>query len=152
MKKIETCWHYLLYEALVQRKFKHTQQELAEKLHYSSSTIHHALRVPAQIGAVRKASKFFVVEDVEKLLYYWASLRNLERDILYKTLVHAPIREMEGLVPPSCIFACYTAAKTMLGEAPADYSKVYFYAQRETLEEVKNRFPPFEKKKNIPPN
>jgi len=141
MKKIETIWHYLLFEALENKKYRHTQQELAKLFGYSLSTVNYALNEPAQIGAVRKESKFFVLENFNKLLYFWASQRALSKDILYQTYLAEPVREIEGLLPPNSIYACYSAARKILGEAAADYSKVYFYFDEKNLAAVKRRFP-----------
>ena len=141
MKKIETIWHELLYSALQDRRYKHTQQELANKFNYSLSTVHHALKVPSQIGALRKESKFFVLQDFNKLLYYWASFRNLKKDILYKTYYDGAVTQIEGFAPAKAIYACYSAARKQLGEPPADYDKAYFYIDSKKLGEFKQRFP-----------
>ncbi|EKD99369.1 MAG: hypothetical protein ACD_22C00282G0001 [uncultured bacterium] len=141
MLKIETIWHHLLFEALNNQKYKFTQKELANEFFYSLSTINHSLKIPSQIGAIRKESKFFVLENFTKLLYMWASLRNLDSDIIYQTYVDMPINEIESLVPPQAIYACYSAARKILVEPPADYSKVYFYLDDSYLEGAKNRFP-----------
>lgn len=140
MKKIETIWHHLLFEALDTKRFKHTQQELANSFGYSLSTVNHALRIPTEMGAIRKTSKFFILEDYRKLLYYWASVRSLEKDVIYKTYVDEPVREIESLVLPEAVFAGYTAATFILEEAPADYTKVYFYFNPHQLEKVTQRF------------
>ena len=140
MKKIETIWHHLLHEALIHHTYRHTQQELAGRFQYSLSTIHHAIKTPVEIGAIRKASKFFVLADFKKLLYYWASLRSLQRDIVYKSLMEKPVLEVEGLAVPRTVFACYSAARHHLGEAPADYAKVYWYAAPEDLRKTQERF------------
>lgn len=141
MKKIETIWHYLLLRALTEGVFRHTQQDLAHRFGISLSTVHHALAIPAAIGAVRKESKFFVLDDTLKLLYYWASVRNLKRRIIYQTHVNARIQDIEGLALPTSIFGGYSAGKMHLGEAPADYAAVYFYDERENLKQIKERFP-----------
>lgn len=140
MKKIETIWHHILNSALEDR-YRHTQQELAFHFSYSLSTIHHALNIPTQIGAIRKTSKFFILEDFNKLLFFWASMRNLEKDIVYKTFLDSPMYEIEGMMPAGCIYAGYSAGKKILSEAPADYSKVYFYADKNIIQEAQNRFP-----------
>lgn len=141
MRKIETIWHHLLYVALEKKQFKHTQQELARRFGYSLSTVNHALSVPSQIGAIRKESKFFVLEDFKKLLYYWASVRGLEKQILYRTQSDLTVFGREGLVPAESIYAGYSAAGKLLGEPAADYDKVYFYLAEKNLEEAKRRFP-----------
>ncbi len=141
MKKIETIWHHILFEAINHRVFRHTQQDLARQFDYSLSTIHHSLIKPTKIGAIRKESKFFILEDSIKLLYYWASIRNVHKSILYQTRMDVPIREREGLLLPSSIYACYSAASKHLTEPPADYTQLYFYESSEHLKEVEQRFP-----------
>lgn len=141
MKKIETIWHEILNEALHKGNFKRTQQAIAAKLGCSLSTVNHALNIPTQIGAIRKESKFFVLEDFKKLLYYWASVRNLARNIVYATRVDLPVLEIEGRALPDSIYACYSAAHHLLGEPPADYAAVYFYVQPENLAQFQERFP-----------
>jgi hypothetical protein len=147
MKKIETIWHDLLFRALEKGEFRHTQKSLSEDYGYSLSTINLAVKSLAGIGGVEISGKFFVIKDIKKILYFWATHRNLEKDIIYKTWVNEPISEIEGLIPDGAILACYTAAKEMLKEPPADYSKVYFYFDEKNLETVKNRFP-FKKSEN----
>lgn len=152
MKKIETIWHHLLYSALTEANFKFTQQDLAKSFGYSLSTIHHALIIPSQIGAIRKESKYFVLQDFQKLLYYWASVRNLAKDILYSTYYDGSVAQLETLMPPFAIYAAYSSAKKLLGEAPADYSKVYVYVNPQDLEQFKTRFNPVDKKAKTKPN
>lgn len=141
MRKIETIWHYLLFSALEAKKYRYTQQEIAQKFAYSLSTVNFALKAPAEIGAIRKETKFFVLADFKKLLYFWASQRNLSRDIIYRTYSPAAITEIEGLIPAGAIYACYSAARRILGEPPADYSAVHCYADEKILPEFKKRFP-----------
>lgn len=141
MKKIETIWHHILFEALTTKECRHTQKEVAAKLHCSISTVHHALRIPESIGAIRKGGKFFVLQDVKKLLYYWASMRVLSRDIFYETSSNLPVRAIEGNALPGSTFACFSAATHYLKEPPADYDKVYFYIQSKDLSAFEKRFP-----------
>ncbi|MBI2029169.1 winged helix-turn-helix domain-containing protein [Candidatus Gottesmanbacteria bacterium] len=141
MMKIETIYHYLLYSALQEKRFSFTQQELAKSFDYSLSTISHALKIPEELGAIKKTSKFFVLQDFKKLLYYWATVRRFKKDIIYQTYIDAPVVEIEGLVPAGTIYACYSAGRRILEDAPADYAKVYFYFDKEKVEIVKNRFP-----------
>lgn len=142
MRKIETIWHRLLYDAVENKQFKHTQQEIAEYFGYSLSTVNYALKDPAAMGAVRKTGKFFVLEDFNKLLYYWASRRKLKKDVLYQTYVDAPIKEIEGLAPAKVIYGGYSAGAKILGEPPADYAQVHLYASVDQLEVLKGRYPP----------
>ncbi|MFH1947000.1 MAG: hypothetical protein ABIJ23_02490 [Candidatus Magasanikbacteria bacterium] len=149
MKKIETIWHHILYNSLEKKQYKYTQQGLAKEFGYSLSTVHHALKIPASLGAIRKTSKFFVLENFEKLLFYWASVRNLAKDIIYSTFLELPMIQLEGFVPADSIYAGYSAAKKILGEAPADYSKIYFYYPQNKLDYLQKRLPPASKQANV---
>lgn len=149
MKKIETIWHHILLSALSDKRFRHTQQEISQLFGYSLSTVNYALRTVSDIGAIRKESKFFVLENFQKLLYFWASMRNLSKDIVYKGCYPGSMAEIEGLVPDGAIYAAYSAAKKILKEAPADYSAVYCYADREVQKEFCLRFPRLKDKQNI---
>jgi hypothetical protein len=141
MRKIETIWHHLLFEAVENSTFRHTQKHLAEEFGYSVSTVHHSLRIPTAMGAVRKEGKFFVVQDARKLLQYAATMRALKNDVLYTTCSGEPVRELEGLVLPQSIVAGYSAARHHLTEPPADYSVMHCYIAEEMLSALKERFP-----------
>ena len=140
MKKIETIWHHILQNAVSERAFKHTQKAIAEKFGYSVSTVHHALRIPSEIGAVRKSGKFFVLQDFTKLLYYWASVRSLKRDTLIVLQCDESMRELEGRALPNSIFGGYAAATHHLVEPPADYSKTIFYIKEKEISNFEHRF------------
>lgn len=139
MKKIETIWHHLLWEALEHKQFRHTQKELAHEFGYSLSTVHHAVVSVARVGAVRIGTKSFVVENVKKLLYYWASVRNLVNNVRYSTYYDCPVLKAQSELPAGGLYGGYTAARHLLGHAPADYDKLYYYC--EDVDDFKKRFP-----------
>lgn len=146
MKKIEIIWRELLFQAIEKKNLsvseasrQFTQKEIAKKFGFSTSTVFQALKIPRLMGAVRVTGRFFVLEDSEKLLYHWASVRNLKKDIIFAGRVDLPILEIEGRMPPDVTFGGFSAAREILGgKTPADYDKVYIYA--EDAESVKNRF------------
>ena len=105
------------------------KRSLAEKFGFSTSTVNHAFQNPPQYGAIRIESKFFVLTDFRKLLYYWASVRNLEKDIIYKTHYDASVQEIEGLVPFRSHFCLLHAGRIILKDVPLEYAKVYTYLQ-----------------------
>lgn len=141
MKKIETIWHYLLHQAIEKNNFRHTQVGLAKDFSYSTSTVNLALTKPTSIGALRKSGKFFVVTDPKKLLYLWATHRNLNKDLIYSTTSTLPIKELEGLAPPTALYGGYSAAKEILGEPAADYNTLYLYLDKVKLADLKLRYP-----------
>ncbi len=138
MKKIEIIWRELLNSVLESNVRRFEQKTLAQKFGFSTSTVFQALKVPRQMGAVKVTGRYFILEDPEKLLYHWASGRNIESDILASLKVEEPILEVEAKMPPNVIFGAYSAARMALTTPPADYDKVYVYTN--DIEKIKDRF------------
>lgn len=154
MKKIEIIWRELLYQAIEKKNLpagkasrQFTQKELGKKFGFSTSTVFQALKVPRKMGAVRVTGRFFVLEDPEKLLYHWASVRNLKKEIVFSGRVELPIFEIEGRMPADIIFGGYTAARQILGEAPADYDQVLVYGANPKA--IKQRFKSIKARPNL---
>ena len=101
--------------------------------------VFHALKKPRNLGAIKVGGRGFELLDWEKLLFLWATERNLKKDIIYQTFTDLPVLEIEGLMPASVIPTAYTAYHFLFKETPADYGKVYFYTTE--LSSVKERFP-----------
>src|SRR3989338_10387903 len=101
-----------------------TQKGIAERLGISLSTVNNALEPLARIGAIEKRKFGLKLIDREKALAYWASARNLEKDIVYKTRAGLTITEIEGLMPSGVAFTAFTAFRLRFKEVPADYSEV----------------------------
>lgn len=138
MKKIEIIWRELLNSVLENKVRRFEQKALAQKFGFSTSTVFQALKIPRQMGAVRVTGRYFILEDPEKLLYHWASARNIESDILTSLKVNEPILEIEAKMPPEVIFGAYSAARMTLTTPPADYDKIYIYSN--DIEKIKERF------------
>lgn len=140
MKKIEIIWRELLFRSIEKENRKFTQKALAEKFGFSTSTVFQALQVPRQMGACRVTGRFFILEDPRKLLYHWASVRNLQKEIILGGRVNLPIMEVEGLMPADVIFGSFSAARQFLGEAAADYDQVWVYVEEGKLQKIRERF------------
>lgn len=125
MKKIEYVWDHLLYKALEKKQFQFRQQELAQQLHLSSSTIHLAIQPLRRMGAVQVGKRHSEVIDAEKILYHWANHHQFLPTVHMR--VNLPVMEIEGLLPDQTIPTAYTALRERFGEPPVDYDKVYCY-------------------------
>ncbi|MBI4099861.1 winged helix-turn-helix domain-containing protein [Candidatus Microgenomates bacterium] len=135
MKKIEMIWREILEMSSKTAFFE--QKLMAAKLGISTSTVFAAIKPLRAIGAVTVTGRNFRVTNLEKILLFWATHRQLTRDIIYQTRVDSPILEIEGLVPPGTVYTAYSATRRLLGTAPADYDKVYVYGDAKTVD----RFP-----------
>ncbi len=141
MSKKELIWREILFQAVEKKKFEFTQKDLAKKFGFSLSTIFNALKNPRQSGAIKVTGRNFSVIDAEKFLYIWATQRNIDKEIIYKTYVPENVSKIEGLVPAEIIFGGPSAYVLKYKDAPADYAKVYIYASEKNLEEIEKRFP-----------
>lgn len=130
-----------MFQSTANKKLEFTQKALAQKYGFSLSTVFNALKIPRQSGAIKVMGRGFEVRDLEKFLYLWATFRNLKKDVVYQTAISKPIPQIEGEMPPGIVFGAFSAYTRKYHEAPADYDKVYVYAQAEDLEETKKRFP-----------
>lgn len=149
MMKIEQIYQELLHQALEQKTRKLTQLGIARKLKVSLSTVNHALKPLREMGAVVVKRRHLIIQDPEKILYYWASERNLRKDIAYQTRVEKPVRTIESEMPAGVVVGAYTAYKYRFDDVPADYSEVYIYADEKELHELKKRFPENKKTPNL---
>lgn len=140
MKKIELVYREILYNAIEKKNKNLTQSYLASALKISLSTVNLALKSLVRMNAVRVKKNGFDIIDAKKILYYWASVRNLEKDIIYKTRIEMPVRDFEKQLPDEVIFSAFSAYKLKFNDVPADYSEVYVYGSEEELNEIKKRF------------
>ncbi len=144
MRRIESVYRHVLYEILDRhsRDFLFKQKALSSKCGISISTVNYALKPLEQMNAIEKKPMGFRVLAPKKILYYWASIRKLRKDIVYQTRVHMPVNEMEKSLSP-VVFTAYSAYKFLFNDTPADYSEVWAYGD----ESVSERF---EKKEGRP--
>jgi hypothetical protein len=146
MFKIEYIWRDLLDRVIEKKRPEFTITELSKKYSLSTSVVNHALYPLRQLNIV-KINKFSSkVVDWERLLYFWATRRNLKKDIVYFTFSPLPVYDREGLMPADVVPTAYTAFRYLFKKIPADYDHVYFYSNN--IENVSKRF---SKRKN-PPN
>lgn len=138
MKKIELVYLEILsnFEKGIK---KTTQASLASALKISLSTVAHALLPLRKMGAIEIYKNGFSVINAKKILYLLASIRNLEKDIIYKTRAESSVKDIEKNMPHSVIYGAYSAYKFRFKDTPSDYSEVYVYA--DSIEEIKKRFP-----------
>lgn len=139
MLKKEIIWREILYQAIEKKQYKFTQKELAKKFGFSLSTIFNSLKIPRASGAIKVSGRFFEVVDKQKFLSIWGTHHNLNKNIIYQTRVDLSVQKIEGELPGNIVPTAYTAYCLKFKDAPADYDKVYIYAQ--DLDQIKKRFP-----------
>ena len=144
MKRIEEIYREILYQAEKGINTL-TQKAISEKLGISLSNVSNALAPLRRMNAIDVKKMCFHIINIRKILYHWASIRNLKKDLIYSTRHEKSIAEIEKSMPDSVVFTAYSAYKLRFKDAPADYSEVYAYS--DDIVEIKKRFP---ESKNIP--
>lgn len=139
MLKKELIWREITTKALDEKIYQFQQKSIAKQFSISVSTVFNALRGLREIGAVKVGGRSFTITDLEKLLTFWATQRNLQRDVIYATHVDATVREIESAMPPEVIFGAFAAYRIRYNDVPADYDKVYVYSTNQAA--VEKRFP-----------
>lgn len=143
MKQIEAVYREILHSAIEKKNRRLTQSSLAKALNVSLSTVNAAVKSIESMGAVEIRQRNFHIIDIKKIIYYWASIRSLQKDVIYSTRIEKPVIEIEKYMPDSIVFGAYSAYKFMFNDVPADYSEVYVYGD----DILKKRFP---KNKGVP--
>lgn len=146
MLKIEYIWRELLDRVIEKRNPNFTITELAKKYSLSTSVVNHALIPLRDLNIVKINKTSSKVVDWERLLFFWATRRNLKKDIVYSTFSPLLVYDREGLMPPDVIPTAFTAFRYSLNKTPADYDHIYFYSNK--VEKIIKRFP----KSKRPPN
>lgn len=145
LKKIERVYREILFQAFEEKNRELTQKSLSDKCEVSIGNVHYALEPLVDMNAVEKKTRKFLVLNPKKILLYWASLRNLTKNVLYETHSDKSLRGIEKEMPP-CLFTAYSGYKFKYGEPPADYSEVYVYGDPE---EIQERFPKLDGRANV---
>jgi hypothetical protein len=133
MKK-ERVYREILYGVCEEKTRFFKQLELSRVCKISLSTVNYALKPLEQMNAIEKKKFGFSLLDPKKVLLYWASIRRLEKDIVYQTYLDEPVEKVESEVPANSVFTAYSAFKFRFRRIPSDYSEVVVYGSRQDFE------------------
>jgi len=133
MKK-ERVYREILYYVIEERVKRFKQIELSKACKMSLSSVNYALKPLERMNAIEKKRFGFVVIDPRKILMYWASIRELEKDIVYQTYLNKPVEKIESEVPANSVFTAYSAFKFKFKKIPSEYSEVIIYGKRGDFE------------------
>ncbi|OGK26474.1 hypothetical protein A2954_02565 [Candidatus Roizmanbacteria bacterium RIFCSPLOWO2_01_FULL_37_12] len=147
MLKIEYIWKDLLDRTIEKNNPEFTITELANKYSLSTSVVNHALIPIRELNIIKVSKTSSQVIDWERLLFFWATRRNLKKDIVYSTYSNLPVFKREGLMPADVTPTAYTAFRLLFKRVPSDYDRVYFYSNNPN--NVIKRFPKKEGSPNI---
>jgi hypothetical protein len=140
MFKEEAVMREILCEALYTNKSVE-QKRISLDLKVSIGLVNKTVSKLNRMGAMSKYGRSYSLTSFKKVLMLWASLRNLQRDLLYSTRVNGSVRDIERSLPDGSILSAYTAFNYLFNEAPADYSEVWAYIPEDKLPELRERFP-----------
>lgn len=134
MKKIEWVYREILYQLLDERKLFFKQAVLSKTCGVSIGNVNKSLKPLENMNCIEKKAQGFIVIQPNKILTYWASLRNLQGDIVFKTHVDKNVDDIEKELPP-VLFTAYSGYKFRFKNIPSDYSEVIVYGNPEKIRE-----------------
>lgn len=136
MKKKEWVYREILYRVFEKDMHFFSQRSVKDACMISAGMVNKALEPLEQMNAIEKKPMGFHVINPKKILLYWASIRNLKRDIVFQTRVEMPVHEIEKLMP-QVKFTAFSGFKFAFRYVPSDYSEVLVYGNSEL---IKQRF------------
>jgi DNA-binding transcriptional regulator YhcF (GntR family) len=123
MKKNEWVYREILHGFIENGERFFTQRALSVRCGVSIGNVNKCLSPLEKMNAIEKKPKGFIAINWKKLLLYWASSRNLEKDVTYSTRVDMGVDEIERSLP-KVMFTAYSGYKLVFKTVPADYSEV----------------------------
>jgi hypothetical protein len=130
MQVVDVVWRHLLVGAREGRRHWQSVTGLAQELGVAVSTAHRSLAHPVEIGAVDIGPiDGLVVLDPARLLVLLAAHRHVQRDLVRRWWVTAPVAEVEAAARSSkVVLGGFGAVIAHLGvNRIADYTRVLFY-------------------------
>ena len=134
MKKIEWVYREILYQAMENEKPFLKQTWLSKTCRISIGNVNKALKPLENINCIEKKPRGFLVIQPKKILTYWASIRNLQKDIVFRTHVNKNVNEIEKELPP-VMFTAYSSYKFRFKSIPSEYSEVIVYGDPRKIKE-----------------
>ena len=144
-KKMEWVYREILFQVLEKGQGFLSQSSISRRCGVSIGNVNKALKPLESMNCIEKKPRGFLVLNPKKILLYWASVRNLQKDIVYQTRSENPVEEIEKEMPP-VIFTAYSGFRFRFREIPAEYSEVLVYSEKER---IMARFPPTRGTPNI---
>lgn len=127
LSKTEILWRHLLVEALERDNRRSTITDLSERFSMAPSTVHRALVVPREMGAVDTVRSGLVLRDPMRLLLHWAGTRRLSHDRPFKVHTGLAVGDIQDRLPPSAVPTGAAAYARRFRNDVADYAVVYCY-------------------------
>ncbi len=137
MKKNEWIYREILYRFIEKGENLFTQKALSERCGVSIGNVNKSISPLEKMNAIEKKTRGFSVVNWKKILLYWASARNLEKDKVYQTRVDGNAEDIEKSLP-QVLFTAYSGYKFAFRTVPSDYSEVVVYGD---AAEIRERFP-----------
>jgi len=138
MKKVNRILREIFYRVYERNEFFMSQKALAQSCEVSMDAVNRLVKKLNQFRSIEKKPLGFRVTEPEKILAYWATTRNLPRDIIYSTYSTSSVQEIERDMPRGSVFTMFSGYRLRFTETPTYYDEVYVYADQDT---VKRKFP-----------
>ncbi len=145
MKRTEWVLREILYRVYEENEFFMSQKSLAEACGVSLDTVNKVVGRLEAFRSLEKKPFGFRVLEPKKILLYWASTRDLRREVLYSTYSPDSPQEMEEALPENALLTAFSGCRKRFGWME-DYEEVYVYSPPEPVRRK------FGERTHLPPN
>ena len=134
MKKYERIYREILI-GILNKKERFSQLELSKKCYVSIGLVNKILKKLKETGAVEIFPMQFRILDASKIIFDWATKRNMNKEVSEKYCIDMKTTEMENSLP--FILTAYSAWRLLTKSVPFEYNKVYVYIPENEKEILK---------------
>lgn len=134
--KTERIFREILIGVL-EGKERFFQKEISQKCEISIGLVNKTIKKLELAGSLQIFKRGFSIIDPNKILLYWATRRNIQKEAS-GYYVKTSIEQIEKTLPSPVIFTAFSGWKLLKKRTPADYREIYVYVyenERKMIEE-----------------
>lgn len=113
------------------------QKNLSKDCNVSIGLVNKVIKRLELQSSLQKKGKGFSVIDPNKILLYWATRRQIQKEINERYYIKASVETIEKTLPGCVIFTAFSAWRLLKGRVPADYREVYVFVPKNHEKMVK---------------
>ena len=112
------------------------QNRVSKECGVSIGLVNKTIKKLERQSSIQKKVKGFSVIDPSKVLLYWATRRNIQKDVSTKFCIKKDISSIEKTLPSCVIFTGYSGWRLSTGRTPVDYREVYVYMKKKDEDKI----------------
>jgi len=129
MKKEERILREILI-GVKKRKEKFFQKEISKVCNVSIGLVNKLVKKLESQSSVQRKGRGSSVIDASKILLYWATRRQIQKEINERYYIKNSVEQIEKTLPACVIFTAFSGWRLLTKRAPADYREIYIFVPK----------------------